>query len=286
MADAPVSVRETLEAAFSAVEKTAPPPPPRPIPREMSSQRQNPDISRQNNDIPENRGESGVNRDQTEPDSAPVESTPSPESPERRVDLPRDQFGRFTAASQEGPVERQEPAPEPATPVSSDQPEQQAAEPAQGPALLPPNAWSAAAKEEWHRLPHDIQLEVDKRERDFHRNFQQRAEQVQTLEPLAQALAPYSQKFALRGIHPAQALHQLLAVQDLLERDPIEGIAYVARTYGVDLRTYATAFNQSQQPQDPALRELQERLGRHEHAMDQWKKSAEQQELARIQTEV
>lgn len=127
---------------------------------------------------------------------------------------------------------------------------------------------------------------MDRRERDVQRAFQQRAEQANVLEPLAQAISPYSSSLALKGVNPATAVTQLLAVQDLLDRDPIAGVAHVARVYGVDLRQFATAFSQAQQPQDPMVRDLAERVARQDQMLRQWQQGAEAQEQSRINDEV
>lgn len=288
MADEIPSVRQDLEAAFAEAESAAPPPPARParsVSRETTGSsaavRADRDTVATDGDTKRHEGESRPEEDQTE---AAAES-----ESERQVDRPRDQFGRFTSATPEArPSERgaqaQEP-PEARQDEISDQPETEARE--QGaPAILPPQSWSAAAKDAWHQLPRPIQEEVDRRERDVSRAFQQRAEQVNVLEPIAQAIQPYSQKLALRGINPAAAIQQLLAVQDMLESDPIQGVAYVARSYGVDLRNFATAFAQAQQPQDPAVKELSEHVARQEQMIRSWQQSAEQQEMTRITSEV
>lgn len=252
-------VRADLEAALAASEKAEPP----------------------------------VEREAKAPPSPKAEKPPPPEpdEPEEKLvppegDRPRDQFGRFTKTltePEEAPSEKDaEPAEEPA----SDQPATKAAEPATQPAIAPPQSWSAAAKDEWVKLPRAVQDEVLKRESDVARGFQQRAEQINSLEPIAQVVAPHAQKFALRGVHPAQVVQQLLAVQDLLERDPLEGVAYVARSYGVDLRQFAAALQQSAQPQNPEVQAANSRIDRMEQFLQQTQAAAQQAEMARITSEI
>jgi hypothetical protein len=72
----------------------------------------------------------------------------------------------------------------------------------------------------------------------------------------------------------------------MLERDPIEGIAYVARSYGVDLRQFATAFQQAQQPQDPQLQAVSTRIEQMEGFLRQQTQAAQQAEMSRINSEI
>lgn len=289
MSEAVESVRDSLNAAFDASERAAPPEP-RPSRTETSRNGEN----RVQTGSESGRNPPSRERDDTTgPDSSPESTELSPESPEGRresgVDRPRDQFGRFsrtTPPPPQAPAEQQpQGAPEGAEIEIPDQPEPGAAEPAR-PAILPPQAWSAAARDNWTKLPRPVQEEIDRRERDVQRAFQQRAEQAHVLEPLAQAIQPYASKLHLRGVNPAAAVTQLLAVQDLLDSDPIAGVAHVAKVYGVDLRQFATAFTQSQQPQDPAVRELAQRVAQQDQMLRQWQQGAEAQEQSRINDEV
>lgn len=279
MSETTESVRDSLNAAFDASERAAPPEP-RPL-RSETRERSNNSPSREPDDT------SGQDLSPESTDLSPDEGGER----ESGVDRPRDQFGRFARSTPEAP---KPPPGQPQAPAEDgagennlpDQPEAaDGAEPAR-PAILPPQSWSAAARDNWTKLPRAIQEEVDRREREVQRAFQQRAEQANVLEPLAQAISPYSNKLALKGVNPAAAVQQLLAVQDLLDSDPIAGVAHVARVYGVDLRQFATAFTQAQQPQDPLVRELTERVTRQEQMIRQWQQGAEAQEQSRINDEV
>ena len=249
------TVRETLEAAYDAAEARAAEPAPTP----------RPDVARE-----------------TEPEP---ERQPELQPPAR--DLPRDQFGRFSRSSPEGkPPEAAEPAP----PVFPDQPETREPEPAVAtPAIRAPESWSAAAKDTFHSLPRLAQDEILRRESDMQRGLQQRAEQINALEPLARAIAPYAQKYAIRGIPLAQRAEQLFAIEDYLDRDPLGALAFVARSYGVDLRQYATAMQQQvqqNQSQDPHVNQLTQRLDAYERREQQAQQAYQQAEMGRIQSEV
>jgi hypothetical protein len=267
---APENVRADLEAAFEQAEQ-------RPEPRERA-----PRVER------EERPRVSRETAAAEPKAAPIAAEAEDADPDRLAppegDKPRDQFGRFLSKTPEASAE---PAKQ-ATPAEDDIPDQPApkGEEPETPAIAPPTTWSAAAKDQWTKLPPAIQQEVAKRESDVVRGFQQRAEQINALEPIAQAIAPYAQKHALRGVSTAAAVQQLLAVQDLLERDPIEGIAYVARSYGVDLRQFATAFETAKQPQDPQLQAVSTRIEQMEGFLRHQTEAAQQAEMSRINSEI
>jgi hypothetical protein len=269
------SVRDTLEAAFEATEAATPErPPARPQALKEGPSRAEPSA-----------------RDE-KPFSEPVEAAEAPSDGAGLVppagDRPRDQFGRFTSATPEGPTpdaETQTAGPQ----EIADQPETEAAAPDHMPASSPPRSWSETAQKDWATASPALREAVMKREAEMSRGAEQWAQQRNALEPIAQAVAPYAQKYALRGQHPAMAVQQLLAVQDLLERDPVEGIAYVARSYGVDLRQYAAAYDQatrSQQPQDPQVRQLSEQLAQVQGYLQQQANGQQQQEMSRIQHEI
>jgi hypothetical protein len=277
---APVEdVRADLEAAFDQAEK--------PAARERAERAAPERAARERNGVShETREKPALERENS------AETVESAESQEKLAppegDRPRDQFGRFLSstppARAAAPEEPDETPGE--TDDTTDQPAPKEDEPDHRPAIAPPQSWSAAAKDTWGQLPRTVQDEVLRRESDVARGFQQRAEQINHLEPIAQAVAPYAQKFALRGASPAAAVQQLLAVQDLLERDPIEGVAHVARSYGVDLRQFAAAVAQAQQPQDPQVQAVASRLERMESLVRQQSQAAEQAEMTRIGSEI
>ena len=56
-----------------------------------------------------------------------------------------------------------------------------------------------------------------------------------TISPLEQVLQPHMERIQLSGQSPVQAISSLLAAQAYLDKNPIEGIAWLAKSYGVDL---------------------------------------------------
>jgi len=304
------SVRETLERSMEALEARAAPPAPQPATERA------PNVGREAVRTEGTTGPERAVRPAGTVDQERADNSAGTETKERAVkpegagkrelaealegtetlereaapgDRPRDQFGRFLAKTRNvlEPKGSDEPIADQAPPTETEPAEETPPEgDSEGEAILPPPAWSAASKAEFAKLPRPIQNEIVRRENDVNTAFTQRAQQFNAVQPLVQAVAPYADKFALRGQHPAVAVQQLLAVQDLLERDPMQGVAHVARAYNVDLRNFAAAYSQVQKPQDPQVQALANEVAQMKNERAQQQRYVEQQEMSRITGEV
>jgi hypothetical protein len=114
--------------------------------------------------------------------------------------------------------------------------------------IRPPASWTPASKAKFATLDPDIQKEILKRETDVERGFRERAQKEKAFEPLEQLIAPRRALWAAQGMDEVSAIKTLLAAQDLLERDPRQGLEFLARSYGVSLNT-AQPQGQPQQAQ-------------------------------------
>lgn len=77
-------------------------------------------------------------------------------------------------------------------------------------------------------------------------------------EPVEQLIAPRIDAWALNGMQPAQALHQLLALSDFAGRDPAGFIQYIAQNNGVNLEELVLGLNA--EPVDPTIKALQDEI--------------------------
>lgn len=118
-----------------------------------------------------------------------------------------------------------------------DQPSEAVADPAAKLAIRAPASWSPAAKASFERLPPEVQQAVAKREQEIDHGLRRKSEEVKRYEPLEQLIAPRRALWAAQGMDEASAIKTLLAAQDLLERDPKQGLEFLARSYGVNLNT-------------------------------------------------
>ena len=161
--------------------------------------------------------------------AAAADSPPAAAAPTRDAHL-RDASGRFARADNPSPTE-------PETPRAANEPA--AAEAAR--TIAPPPSWSAAAKADFDKLPDHIRKEVLKREADIERGKAQWQSGAERLNRLDAILGPRTDQIRMRGLDETQAIQALFAAQDLLDRDPIDGLRRLARTYGIDLRALAMA---------------------------------------------
>ena len=188
-----------------------------------------------------------------EPDPTPeTAAAPEPEpAPEPNIEgepareegaQTRDASGKFAKAPDGA---EQTAAAEAATPEP--QPE---AETIRAPHSLP-----APLKAKWSKLDPDVRdafLQIETSTKAAKDEWAQKAERLNRLDGV---LAPRREMLAVRGLDEAQAIQALFAAQDLLERNPLEGLSYLARSYGVNLAQLAqqTSGQGGQAGHAPAL---------------------------------
>lgn len=132
---------------------------------------------------------------------------------------------------------------------NTDQPSEAVADPAAKLAIRAPASWSPAAKAGFDKLPPEVQQAVAKREQEIDHGLRRKSEEVKRYEPLEQLIAPRRAMWAAQGMDEASAIKTLLAAQDLLEKDPRQGLEFLARSYGVSLNTAQPQQGQPRQAQ-------------------------------------
>jgi hypothetical protein len=139
----------------------------------------------------------------------------------------------------------------------------------------PPAGWTAAEKAEWQKLPPAVQAAVSRRESEIANGGRQWSEEKRRYETL---IAPVAEASGRRGLDVGQGIQMLIAAQNALDANPIEGIKRIAATYGVDLATLAgqapaDGSREAQQPDiealvrravQPMLAPIQDRYAREE----------------------
>lgn len=147
----------------------------------------------------------------------------------------RDEAGRFAAkaeSAEESAEAEQEPAAE-----QTDLPD-------------PPAAWPEGFREHWATLAPEVRDSILQRETQVAEQERRYKEESREVEPIRQAIAPYSDSWAMRGVRPDQAIGQLLAAQDALTRNFDGALPELIRAFGRDPMQAAQAIlgGQSQVP--------------------------------------
>lgn len=157
--------------------------------------------------------------------------TATPEAAQQDGGRPRNPDGTFAPKPAEAaaPVDTNTPAP--SAPVTA------------APAGIDPAVFAS--------LPAETQAQLARTMEDV-TNRQQR---IARLEPIEQLIAPRIDAWALNGMQPAQALHQLLALSDFATRDCAGFIKYIAQNNGVDLEDLVLSMA-PEAPVDPQVAAL------------------------------
>jgi hypothetical protein len=185
-------------------------------------------------------------------DSAPKD-TPDDEAKAARD---RDEKGRFAAKAEKAEAEK----------AVSDAKDATAETGKEAPATRKaPQSWSKEYYDHWNKLDPAIQDQILKREADVAKGFEERATKLKPYEELDRIFQPHRQRWQLKGWSEAQAVQQLLAAQDYLDRDPAAAIRWLANSYGLKPdQIVQTAAHQQQQADPlaqylaPVMQELQQ----------------------------
>lgn len=183
-----------------------------------------------------------------EPAQEGIPAVDAPVDPDAELGAIYDRLNSSDQGSEGGPAEE-----------IADQPNVEGAEPEVLPAINAPDAWSAEIREKWASLPRDVQEYVAKREKDAHSRISQMGQELSQYKPLAELRTKTLDVFDRHGMTPEQGFERLVYAQQVLDQNPLQGLAAIAQSYGIDL---AKAFGgqQAQQPNDPRFAALQSEL--------------------------
>jgi hypothetical protein len=128
---------------------------------------------------------------------------------------------------------------------------------------------------------------VLKREKDMEQGKAQWDQKGERLNRLDAVLSPRRERFQLTGMDEVRAIEALFAAQDYLDRDPVGGLAHLARQYGVDLGRLAGGrqAQAAQPPMHPAIRELANEVNSLKGALAQQHDHAHQTILTQLTSE-
>lgn len=137
-------------------------------------------------------------------------------------------------------------------------------------------AWmSDAAKAKWAEVPVEVRADTARRLRELEGGIRQYQERSAELEP-------YIRRAEKDGTTLAQALQNYTGMEELLVRDPLQGLGQICQALGTDLRTVAAHVLGQPQPQrdqvidglQQHIRRLEEQIGGVTSTMQQQREAA------------
>lgn len=141
------------------------------------------------------------------------------------------------------------------------------------PAAAAPRSWPKEMVEKFGALPPDVQTYVSQREAETHKAISTLGQQVKSLEPVQKVLEQNRATFERNGTTYDQGIAALVAAQNALDSNPENGIAFLANTYGVDLRglvakIYGGQVDQNGLGPDPEVLSLKSELQQLKRQME------------------
>lgn len=153
----------------------------------------------------------------------------------------------------------------------------------------PPPGWSKESKELFKTLPASIQADVVKREKEVSDGFKKYGDIAKRHEEIEQVIAPRRAVFQQHGItSDAQAISRLMEWENAVRSNPVQGIASLAKAYGVDLSQFARSPDQpAEQEQIPAhLKPVLDKFGNVDERLQNLQSEIEQQRNERYEAEL
>ncbi|NBS94014.1 MAG: hypothetical protein EBT27_09860, partial [Betaproteobacteria bacterium] len=165
----------------------------------------------------------------------------------RKLNKPRDDSGRY--APKDGKPALKDNAPNLAEGQTDDQKPSAEGKPEQpkAPAIPAPQSWSADAKAKWAQLPPDVQQIVARREVEAHTAISELGAKAKAYDSVHEVIAPHMDRIRQANEHPATYVRNLFVADQMLERDAVGFIKYIAQQKGIDLASLSDPFAQ----QDP-----------------------------------
>lgn len=221
-------------------------------------------------------------REHNEPDEGGA-TVDTGEAPSQGARTPaRDQTGKFAKVDEARTADKATTAQAPAAEAEAQQ------APAAS-AIKPPEAWSAADKAEWDKIPPHIQASIARREADIHKGFTRQDEERQFGRELRNVINPYMPVITAEGGNPIAAVQNLLNSAYVLRvAEPAQKAAMIqqlCQQFNVPMELVAQP-PQPQDPMHPVLHQLQQQIAELRGSRQQEMQQRQQAEEAALQTQV
>ena len=155
--------------------------------------------------------------------------------------------------------------------------------------ITAPQSMSAKDREAFSTLPPEQQKWISDRAKEQESAFTQKtmelADQRKGYDKLDQILAPRRQQLALDGMDDSTAVGQLFALSDYANNDPIGFVKYMMNARQIPMSALTESAG-PQQPADPQLAAMQQKMQGFENFLTQQQMQAQQQAETSINSDV
>lgn len=205
-----------------------------------------------------------------------------------KFNQPRDDVGKFSSsdpvsAEMETVPEAQEDQQIDTQGANEQETAEQSPENAAQQTLKPPASWTNKAKEEWSKIPSNLQEEILRREKDVARGFEEKGREANFAKSIRQIIEPYKGRIQQFGASESDAIDYLFRMEEFSSRDPEGYIIHAAQGLGVNLLALAQkAQQQPQQGYNPQVAALERKLATFEQSVKVREQASAQEEVAKF----
>lgn len=133
-------------------------------------------------------------------------------------------------------------------------------------AIKAPQSWKPALREKFAALPPDVQAEVMRREGDVNRALSESANSRKFHQDFSQVIRPFEALIAGSGVHPLQAVRNLMTTAATLQTGTqaqrASTVANIIKAYGVDIATLDAVLSNQKVPQKSQQADLSQQIER------------------------
>jgi hypothetical protein len=246
----------------------------------------------------------------TPAEGAEAAAPPVSEAPESQTEakapetdtkaLERDESGRFKAKNTEAQAGAETATPEPPKEPESAKPEEKG--PQTEATRIPPSL-PAAVKAQWADLKPEVQQAFSKLEETVQTAKAEWGKKGERLNRYDEIVGPHLDRWRMAGLDEFAGVQTLIAAQNILERNPVDGLVHIARSYGVHPQQLAQAFGLTQangaqpgaegQPAPtaapdltPVLQPVLQQVQTLQQQLQQLRQGSEHEKLTQAQAEV
>lgn len=233
---------------------------------------------------------------------APAAETTTEAQAAPEAGQPRDATGKFAQKTQdtEAQAGAETATPEPPKEPESAKPEEKG--PETQATRIPPSL-PAAVKAQWADLKPEVQTAFSKLEETVQTAKAEWGRKGERLNRYDEIVGPHLDRWRMAGLDEFAGVQTLIAAQNILERNPVDGLVHIARSYGVHPQQLAQAFGLTQangaQPGaegqhaptaapdlSPVLQPVLQQVQTLQQQLQQLRQGSEHEKLTQAQAEV